>query len=786
MAPRGRALVHGRLLACLCVLLAGCNAASTPAPGSAVPSASGGAGPSGEQASPGESAAPAGAGPSSQDLIAADLAAGTIDLATSLVDRAYALFWDPRLPERYDGMGSVGEDASLVGDIRAAFPNLTTVQRSLLDPFLRRPTDPTSAWSTSGATAGGRVGEVRFAAFAAGDTPTACVAPRRWFSLDWSPDGDVDHGVEAWTCDVSADAAAPDLTSALATVEKLWPVEAADPPVGMGRPIPDNASPNHDANGKLDLYLLDPLAPCRPRNGSCEAIAGGLLAEAVGETTCGIPGYPANGCTSYLLLARARLKDSGFAGDFAHEFFHALQYAHAETTMADSWYAEATASWAEFQYVMRGGAFSQSERDESKDALWGHFRDWQNRTNSLLRIGGMLPYQAWMWPLFEGTKLEPGTIPTTWKALEAATDEADGDRIIDQALPFEQNFREFAVWNAQPAGYTWDKSTGLEDVSWQSKLNLGSLPRAPHLVTTDKQLANGTLSIPVNLEPLSAQYDTFAVTDQTVRQITIDVGHLSNVGNTDLDVLAQLVPKDQGPDAKDEWRRVAGQDHKVTFCRDSPDERVASLEVVISNHTLAAPIDPVPPNAVVNGSYTVKSKDKCDVPIAFDVQFSGSDSRGNTWHGTAHFQQHPTTDTLSECRIEAALVEYCYDFISGEATWTHAAIGQGETQGCAGTGSGPIAPAYGDGGNLKLTIVDEQDKELEGTYFGAIQVGFTSVVLINGTCTPAGQVITWMSAHGSPRPKITPGYKLAGENRISGDAGWQDWQWSMTPIFPDS
>ena len=85
--------------------------------------------------------------PSSQSLIAADLEAGTISQAQSLLYRAWALFWDPRLPERYDGAGSVGEDNGLFRDIAAVLPTLPADQAAELEPFLLRPTDPRSAFS---------------------------------------------------------------------------------------------------------------------------------------------------------------------------------------------------------------------------------------------------------------------------------------------------------------------------------------------------------------------------------------------------------------------------------------------------------------------------------------------------------------------------------------------------------------------------------------------------------------------------------------------------------------
>src|SRR5262249_55407136 len=79
---------------------------------------------------------------SAQALIQADLDAGRISYGTALVYRAWALFWDPRLPARYDGTGSTGEDISLFPEIEAALPSLPPDQQAQLRGWIARPTDP--------------------------------------------------------------------------------------------------------------------------------------------------------------------------------------------------------------------------------------------------------------------------------------------------------------------------------------------------------------------------------------------------------------------------------------------------------------------------------------------------------------------------------------------------------------------------------------------------------------------------------------------------------------------
>src|SRR3954453_23248004 len=108
----------------------------------------------------GASSPPPLAGDSSQSLISAELTSGAIDLATSLELRAFALFGDPRLPERYDGTGSAGEDGALFEDIATILETLADDQRTEPAKYLLRPTDPNSPFGAA-AVAGGRIALAR-------------------------------------------------------------------------------------------------------------------------------------------------------------------------------------------------------------------------------------------------------------------------------------------------------------------------------------------------------------------------------------------------------------------------------------------------------------------------------------------------------------------------------------------------------------------------------------------------------------------------------------------------
>jgi hypothetical protein len=750
--------------------------------GSTEPSASGEPGPG-----------PGGGPPSTQGLIAADLASGAIDEATSLNYRAWALFDDPRLPERFDGSASTGEDNRLFDDIAALAPTLPADQRADLERWLLRPSDPRSPLSGGPVTTGAlplQFNEPLAAASAAPTTPpTQCgdFGPFDWYSIPWAAPGSTgnDVGVRVWKCDASAHDAEADINAVLDIFKKLWGPMTAPMPAGMGNPYPDSELAQSEGDGKLDVYLVEPIAECRQRGTNCVRSGGSAVATTVNDVPadCASNGFPTWACSSYIIVSRRRLGTPQFADTIAHEFFHVLQNSHNDA-IDSAWYTEASATWAGFHFVGESGSFSGAERDASRQKEFRRAQWFQTIGKSLLywtknpNSDGPDPqYQAWVWPLFQQVKNGPENVFLSWKQMESARSNADYDAAIDLQLPFIDNFRDFAVWNAQPAAYDLFPSSGLDDVLWQKKPNLSDYPKDPHhLDGVINTILPADQFEMIDLEALDAWYQNLEV-ESSVREIEIDITGIQNTANADLDVLLQLNPRDElSSDIK--WRRVSSTDGKVTLCRDQADSDASRLEVVISNVVAQRKPGTDAPDSAESlaGAFRITGRLKCRVPDHYSGTISGSNSRGDSWTGSATFDLITVQDPRGGC----PLGQYCYAFVSGSATWT-----------CKSGNTVSVALSPPDNaGSITLYITQDGRPDRDRTYGGAIIASETEKCPVpppEKFAIAAWTVVGWLSIEGTP-PKIGADWRLSNSYShtgcgIEGDCGTQSWRWDLQPIF---
>ncbi len=545
------------------------------------------------------------------ELIADDLAHGDIDYETSLLYRFYALFSDRRLPARYQNAPSDGEDSGLFAEVQAVLSSLSAAGQAALAPYLARPDDPASPFG-----------------------PAASPAIRR------PDDGSQNHCTTDWlessgshfkihVCSTGDDAADGSLlSSVLGIAEPLWDPMTA----GMGAPVGDCFTPAGGnqicpgGDGKIDVYLLatnqcwESPAPI-DRCWSIEGSASNAVAVAV-------PAPPKVNKTSsgFILLSKDRAADpASIRTDFAHEFFHVLQFRHNQAAMStatgvvvngrtlfwNSWFVEASATWAEWEYV---------PATSPEEVHWRFATDFQPSRASLSSDSPSAHmYASYIWPFFLEQEKGPASVFQAWVAAESATDTEGITAAVDQQLSFQTHFRDFAVrnWNVDLPGHPiavlykdLEASDGSSPpfpvanppiaTSFQLPLTSG----APAKVTT------------VNVS-LAAQYDEITF-EPDVRKVILKFDKLPE--SVDVDLLVEI-----NGETWNHEQVVKGQ--PVVYCREREEENVSRIIVITSNHDKTR-------NAFLSGDYEVEGRPGCCSELAGVTVWKGRVSASYSFSGT--------------------------------------------------------------------------------------------------------------------------------------------------------
>ena len=528
-------------------------------------------------------AAPAPPGDSG-GLIAAALADGRIDYFTSLLYRAYLLAGDGRLPTEFDGDFTVAEDSALFLEVSRLWGTLTAAQQQRLLPYVARPNDPASVYSTP-PTAASFDDDL----LAAGQsTPLECPPNTETGQADWRVT-ETTHFV-VWSCgtgspttDPATDPYRGKRQAAAAIAEQVWGkvVPSMGPPRGDDYPV----SPGDKS--RIDIYLV-PLNKCVRSNADiCAAVKStSMRAAAVPDSPCG--GSPLTS-SGYALLRLDKVPDAAPAAnevaearsDFAHEFFHLLTYGlnldaqgggcrDRQFTGAivgrTSWLTEASGTWAEWAYTP----------DDNHQFRMERFGDYQQRVpivdsllDDSLGPGDNPAYAAFTYPLFLSQEAG-GKMPFEdfWKTARAPrTPEALTDA-LDARFPFDRHFRDFAVkmLNVTLPGDPLAPLLADFDPAVPAELPpVNMLPEVtlPALVTD--------FPFHVTLAPLAAQHQLFTVAP-TTRWVDID---MSGEGAAlTLDAIVNV---------KGTWERRRPTGSRFTFCREDARDDISELYLVIAN-----------------------------------------------------------------------------------------------------------------------------------------------------------------------------------------------------------
>ena len=495
--------------------------------------------------------------PRSQQLIRAARDAGQIDLGTSLLLRAYAMFGSSRLPREFVGSGPDEEDLALFADIERERPNLPQSILDQLQPFLLRPTDPSSVFNAGRQTSRKQAfGEHRITAETFADR---CPGGAR----EWISQRSTQHPVRAFALCLGTPAddlrARNQLLKVIAAVDKAYGLMVAN----MGP-----AKPDLWGDDAIDVYVV-------PENADAPRELGDYRIEGVRGVAPQQPPFAGRTSSGYVMLPSSRLAEPDYFFTVIHELFHVLQFAH--NYQITSWFVEASASWASIHFNRTANIDPPANRGLHNE----RFRSFQASPSGLLSLAGDNEYFSYTWPLFMEQEGGAARIGGAWIALESATSDEQATDMIDGMLPFEANFRKFALRNLNEAFGPRDPlPSSKRYVSLDPAFPDGELLPKDGVRSKNHDVAPGgaqRLSFGRAIEPLSAVYFKLSVTDATLKKVVLDLSGLQG-GGLDVDALVLI---------RGEWesepRNLNGKS-ELTFCLDDPKEALEQMVLVVSNH----------------------------------------------------------------------------------------------------------------------------------------------------------------------------------------------------------
>jgi hypothetical protein len=657
--------------------------------------------------------------PSSQTKIQAALAAGNTDYGTSLWYRAYALFGDARLPDSLLGSGSNEEDNGLRSEIVAARGNLSADLQSALEPFTVRPTDPKS-WFNSGAAAAAPV--ARMASLSARSPqlfPTDAGNGWWYWKSEFSQfkiwiqyNGDMDYQAESLA--IGEDA--------YAILAKIW-----GPMVHMmGEPIYDQEG----GDQAIDIYIVDSRTSVHRRGRD-------FIPDGLGST---FTDYPLNGKTSsgFILIPRSLYRNVRFHATLIHEFFHVLQRRHNEDILSQLrtgvpktydayWFGEASARWAAVHFDRTLAPWADG-RAAYKDAHQNFTERFQQSGLSLNASEMPHMYDAYIWAYFLELESLPNDyqeIGTLWRLLEGANTFAEADDILNAKYPFKVYFRQFAIRNLNTEFLPGDP-----------------LPRSDRYISLDEEFKNDKIEPRIQpgqdftgnahyvssnfsgpLEPLSARYEKFRVTDPAVKRVVFDLSGLAESSGLDVDALIKVKGGDWEP------RDLNGK-AELKFCLDNPGEALEEIRLILSNHNHKKGESEVA--AFTADSFTTSCSN-----------FSGTASATHNILGGAATLKETQTATVT-LRLDPATSDAFHDHYIAEGLVTWAVSGSDGACSYSGSLTAPLGPLDG-----YLDVYHLGGMQLSYIGGGGFPMAAAGNAQATASCGSGGsQVIPWLITGG--------------------------------------
>lgn len=595
--------------------------------------------------------------PSSEELIAVALKAGTITYEESLRQRAFAIYGDPRVEPRFRSPIIDWEAGRpLFAEIDQKEATLSREVLADLAPFRARPNDPISIFNRprsgkAGARQADEVGRIRRVATGA-PTQSGCTFIKK-IAEDWESELVPGTHVRAWIPKPWKS----ELGKYKAMVGKVWRAF----PAYFTYPLPDNGNPCDETNpdSAVDVYFVigstvDPRMECRTSLFGPPCMTGSLEANGLAwPTKSGIPSR----YSGYAMVDFDRIytsSEGGVSDTIAHELAHISQFAY--DAFESSWLHESTATWVAYKVTKALEKKPLSEYERLTHAPSRTLLPIFPNLHNSLTIDS-LKYGAWLFFYSASIDLGDNIVKDVWE--RARRPGRDGIFAVDETIPLIEHFARYTVrnWNRDLTPQLWPYRNEIRDKTFPTDPK----PKEPAAINvhfggpTTEELAE-----PV--PPLAARYYTFTFAD-SIRKVTFQ-NLLLDDPHAHVWAIQEIGGQWKEPE---DWTKETDK----VLCRDIAEENVTTLVLVMSNSRILDPLPPHPlPRVVADGvgCALVHGTAKATLHVK-------DDSQDVTYVSSrAHLRFKPRALPVDETARDNVAGNAEYDLLPTSVTWTAAGI----------------------------------------------------------------------------------------------------------------
>ena len=526
--------------------------------------------------------------------IDAAVAAGKLDAATATLYRVYAIAGDKRLPAEY--RGPLGDESthSIISAAAEAFPTLpASVQRNLF-PFFVPPAAARSAWGSPApkkpkkkAKRSQLQGPVNCNGFSSLEQESDFdgLYAGTWAGIPASDGNSVVHYVQWRPLRQSQDPAEVAAYARIAGEMTASGREAAQRFANAMPRIWDKLThefgpPQSDAgvacynggDGRFDVYV----------DGT-----GIIAANNWDASSVSLP-YPQVGifCTNRPAFVLIKRYEDEWT--LAHEFMHALQFAHKYKSCAEpiKFWDEGGADWA------ANFVYPDSQREQTRaphNYLITDPLGWAPINSSY----GYWPF----WLMLERNGGGTGTLRSIFAAMENDQAVVAVDKAIPGGWAQQLPALLIALWNQDPIGKPgfplnqsfkdWDHWNGTPEVPGKQDLALGGQHEATIQIKTDEHSGQFPLTL--------GTIQQITISDDKVKEIRFKNGGFGH--GVHVDAALHM--------ADDSWKLADWSKESTTLCRDNQDENVKDLIVFSTG---------VDRSQAFQAAHELRGKDECTPP----------------------------------------------------------------------------------------------------------------------------------------------------------------------------